>query len=77
VRLSRGGIELDLPASLPEADAIALNARAASWDGVQGIEADGTVVLTERAAEAARAAFGVELGRMAPGELEALAERLR
>jgi hypothetical protein len=77
VRLSRAGIELDLPASITEADAIVLNARAATWDGVERVEGDGTIVLTQSAAEAARKAFGVDLERMAPGELEALAERLR
>jgi hypothetical protein len=76
VRLSRRGVELDLPASIPEPDAIALNARAAAWDGVERIEGDGTIVLTARAAEAAREAFGADLERMALGELEALAERL-
>jgi hypothetical protein len=77
VRLSRAGIELDLPASIPETEAIVLNARAAAWDGVDHVEDDGTIVLTQSAAEAAREAFGVEMGRMAPGELEGLAERLR
>ena len=54
-----------------------LNARAAAWDGVEQVEDDGTIVLDQSAAEAARKAFGVDLERMAPGELEALAERLR
>jgi hypothetical protein len=76
VRLSRRGVELDLPASITEPDAVALNARAAAWDGVERIEGDGTIVLTARAAEAAREAFGADLERMALGELEALAERL-
>jgi hypothetical protein len=77
VRVSRAGIELDLPASLPEPEAIALNERAAAWDGVERIEDDGTVVLTASAAAAARDAFGIDLGRMAPGELDALAGKLR
>ena len=46
-------------------------------DGVERVEGDGTIVLTQGAAEAARKAFGVDLERIAPGELEALAERLR
>jgi hypothetical protein len=77
VRLSRAGVELDLPAAIGEADAVEVNRRAARWDGVEGVEPDGTIVLTAEAAEAARAAFGVDLGRMAPDALEALGERLR
>jgi hypothetical protein len=77
VRLSRAGIALDLPAGMGEADAVALNERAAAWDGVEQVEADGTIVLTPGAAEAAQEALGVDLARMAPGELDGLAERLR
>jgi hypothetical protein len=77
VRLSRAGVELDLPAGLSEADAVALNAEAARWDGIEQIDGDGTVVLTEDAAAGAREALGVDLARMAPGDLDGLAAELR
>jgi hypothetical protein len=77
VRLSRAGVALDLPGSMSEAEAIALNVRAGAWDGIERIEADGTIVLTAAAAEAAQDALGLDLERMAPGALDDLAERLR
>jgi hypothetical protein len=77
VWLSRAGVELDLPPGLAEADAIALNARAARWDGIECIEADGTAVLTAAAAADAREALGVDLARMAPADLDGLAAELR
>jgi hypothetical protein len=64
--VSRERIELDLPAGLDEAAAIAVNERAAHWDGIERIEADGTVVFTE----------ATGLGRVAPDEVEEAAAEL-
>ena len=77
VTLSRAAVALDLPDGTTEAAAVALNERAAAWDGIEEIEADGTVVLTRAAAEAAQRVLGVDLGRMPPDGLAALATRLR
>jgi hypothetical protein len=67
VRVSRAGVELDLPERLDEAAAVALNERAARWDGVERIEADGTIVFTEPV-------LGFE--RVSPDEVDAAAEEL-
>jgi PAS domain-containing protein len=52
VRIAAGRIDLDLPEGIDEGTAVALNNRAARWDGIERIEEDGTVVYTNRAAEA-------------------------
>jgi len=67
VRLSRAGVELDLPEGLDEAAAVALNERAARWDGIDRIEADGTIVYTEPF-------LGYD--RVEPGEVDAVADEL-
>ena len=67
VRVSRAGVELDLPDDLYEAAAVALNERAARWDGIERIEADGTIVFTEPF-------LGYD--RVAPGEIDAVADEL-
>ena len=77
VVLSRSGVALDLPEGLDEPAALALNERAARWDGIERIEPDGTAVLHPEAAAAARAAFGVDLARLAPDDLPRLASELR
>jgi hypothetical protein len=66
VRLSRDAIEIDWP---DEAEAIALNERAARWDGLDRVEPDGTLVFT-------RELFGVGTTRVAPHELDDVADEL-
>jgi hypothetical protein len=51
-RIATGRVELDLPAGIDIDAATDLNARAAAWDGIERIEADGTVVYTDRTAGA-------------------------
>lgn len=67
VRISSAGLELDLPEGLDEAAAVALNERAARWDGIERIEPDGTIVFTEPY-------LGVD--RVAPAEVDAVADEL-
>ena len=67
VRISRAGVELDLPDGLDEAAAVTLNERAARWDGIERIESDGTIVFAEPV-------LGVE--RVAPSEVDAVADEL-
>lgn len=66
VRISRAGIELDWP---DEREAVALNERAARWDGLERVEPDGTLVFTHEL-------FGVGVSRVAPHELDAVADEL-
>jgi hypothetical protein len=77
VLLSRAGVQLDLPGELGEAEAIDLNTRAACWDGIGAIGADGTVQLTEHAATALSGVLGTSVDRIAPGDHDALADALR
>lgn len=77
VLLSRAGVQLDLPPGLDEAQAIDINARAACWDGIAEIAADGTVRLTDHAAAALSDAVGSEVRAIAPGDHDALAVALR
>lgn len=66
VRISSSGIELDWP---DEREAVELNERAARWDGLERIEPDGTLVFTHEL-------FGVSVSRVAPHELDAVADAL-
>ena len=77
VLLSRAGVQLDLPPGVDEAQAIDLNARAACWDGIDAIDADGTVQLTDHAAAALSDVLGTDVRAIAPGEHDALATALR
>ncbi len=73
---SRSGITLDLPAGVSEAHAVAINATAARWDGIETIAADGTVVYTRECADAIEAQLGWRLQRIEAGELDAAAAEL-
>lgn len=76
VRLSRAGVALDLPEGLTEEDAVAVNAVAARWDGIEAIAPDGTVTFGPWLSDALHAALGLRLERVAPGEQEAVADEL-
>jgi hypothetical protein len=67
VRLSRSRVELDLPDGLDEAAAVAVNEQAARLDGIERIEADGTIVFTEPF-------LGIE--RVRPDDVDAVADEL-
>ena len=51
VTISRAGIKLDLPAGVSETDAIAVNAVAVRWDGIEQIAPDGTLTYTPAASD--------------------------
>jgi hypothetical protein len=72
VRVADGAAALDLPPSATLADAVAFNERLAAGDGVERIDADGTVHFSERA-RAAVASFAPELAE--PLAVEAIGER--
>lgn len=77
VRLSRAGVELDLPPDMTVDAAIAINVAAARWDGIAAITPDGTVHLTDHAAAAVSSAVGADVRAIAPGDHDALAAALR
>ena len=63
-------------AAITQEEAIALNRRAHSYDGIDRIESDGTAVLTDAAAEAARHLLGYDCPRLAPSDAEARGHEL-
>jgi hypothetical protein len=70
VRVGHRSVELDLPAGIDQDEAVEINERAARWDGLERIEADGTIVYTAAVA----AALGIE--HVAPHERDAVADEL-
>jgi hypothetical protein len=63
-----GQIELAPIPGLEPDDAILINERSHPFDGVQRIEADGTVVFTPDSGEAMRAELGYDCTRLAPDD---------
>jgi hypothetical protein len=76
VQISRAGIALDLPPGLTEADAIAVNAVAARWDGIERIEPSGAFAYCAWLTAAAHRTLGVHLERVEPGGLDDAAGQL-
>ena len=76
VRLSRRGVDLDLPSQLSTEDAVALNERAAAFDGIERIERDGTIVFTGDLAAASERLLGLRLERVRPDEVDGVADEL-
>ena len=52
MRIAGGAVELDLPAGVDEAEAVAYNERAGRGDGIERIDDDGTVHFTAECREA-------------------------
>jgi hypothetical protein len=67
-RVEEGQIQLDLPEHLSREEAVALNEEALRWDGIERIEADGTVVYTADA-QAAMTELGIPPDPVTPTEL--------
>lgn len=76
VTVSRDGVELDLPAGVSEADAIAVNAVAARWDGIERIASDGTLTFTAAASEEIERQLGLRLEHIAFDEQQPVADEL-
>jgi hypothetical protein len=76
VTISRAGIELDLPDDLSETDAIAINAVAARWDGIEQITPDGTLTFTAAVSDEIERQLGLSLKRITLDEQQAVADEL-
>jgi hypothetical protein len=76
VRVSRRGVELDLPSQLSRDGAIELNARAAAFDGIERIESDGAVVFTADVGDRTERLLGLRLERVRPDEVDEVADEL-
>jgi hypothetical protein len=76
VQVSGAGIRLDLPADLSLDNAIAINERSHPYDGIEAIEADGTVVFSETTTSILSKLIGFSVKRMKAAESEAYANEL-
>jgi hypothetical protein len=74
--VARDTIELDLPPNTTVEGAIAINNRAAQWNGIESIHADGTIVFTQSVADLTEEILGLRLQRLAPADLYAVADEL-
>lgn len=73
--IGAGAISLRLPSDLDVTGAVEINERAATWDAIDKIDDDGTVVYTARAADA-MARLGYEYDSVRVERLEEQTERL-
>jgi hypothetical protein len=76
LRIGAGKVALDLPPSLDKEEAVAINRRAARWDGLDRVEPDGTLVFTQAVAETTERRLGVRVDRVTPGDNDAVADEL-
>jgi len=76
VTVAAGRIELALPPGWTLAEARACNEASLPWDGIAGIDADGTVRYTDRTAAALKALLGETIERLRPADAARFAERL-
>lgn len=76
VSASRAGVKLDLPEDISEEDAIAVNAVAARWDGIERIAADGTIAFSPWLSDAVERSLGLRMEHVAPADQEPVADEL-
>lgn len=76
VRIGRAGVELDPPPGYDVAQLVEMQERAQRDDGIQRIADDGTVTLTDEAAEQMRRLFGWRHAELTPDAVPARAREL-
>lgn len=76
IRADRTGVRVPPIPGLSHAEAIAINERSHRFDGIEGIEQDGTVVFTDAAAGTLRQQLGYDCPRLAPADIEGRADEL-
>jgi hypothetical protein len=76
VTVSRAGVELDLPDGLSEMDAIAINAVAARWDGIELIAPDGTLTFTAAVSDEIERTLGLRVRHITLDEQQTVADEL-
>jgi hypothetical protein len=77
VLAARDRLELDLPPGTSEPDAVAVNATAARWDGIERIAPDGDVTFMPAVADATERLLGWRLERVAAADMDAAADELQ
>jgi hypothetical protein len=76
VKLSKSGAEVFLPEGLTLEEAVRLNTQAQVYDGVERVEDDGTVIISERSASIFKELIGFDCRRYSIAECEAKAKEL-
>lgn len=76
VVVSRDTIELDLPSNATVEGAIDINNRAAQWDGIESIHADGTIIFTQGVGDLTEEILGLRLQRLVPADLNEVADEI-
>jgi len=76
VRIAGGTVELDLPPEWSAAQAEACNLSALPWDGIELVEADGSVTFTAETAQGLYALLGRAVDGLRPDDAPALAGAL-
>ena len=77
VRLGRSGARVVLPEGVSFSQARAMMEQTQRGDGIESIQADGTVAFSETAHQAMLQVLGYDCPRLRPGESEARADELR
>ncbi len=77
IRLSRKGAEVVLPPGITLEEAVKVNEDSQVYDGIERIEDDGTLVLTDRAVQAMKEVLGFDRKRIKIDEQEESAMELR
>ena len=77
IRLTRDGVQVVLPPGLSMETAIKINEEGQVYDGIEKIEADGTLVLTDKSVAVMREVLGFDRKRIGPHEHEDCATELR
>ena len=76
VMVSNKGLQLVPIEGLALEEAIAINERSHRFDGIERIEADGTVVFCPKSSEVLKSALGYDCQRLSPDESEERAKEL-
>jgi hypothetical protein len=72
-----GGMRVELDLRWPVEEAVAVNEAGGRFDGVEQIDADGTVTLTEEAAETLRRVLGYDVPVLRPSDAAGAAAELK
>ena len=76
VIVSQAGVALDLPAAWTVESAEAVNRASLPWDGIAGVDRDGTVHFTDRTAAGLRTLLGRPANELRPADAAVMATAL-
>jgi hypothetical protein len=76
IKLSAAGVDVFVPQGTSLEELVDINEKGQKFDGVERVEADGTVVITQKSADTFRKVLGVECATYKVSEAEAKAKEL-